>query len=59
MKAGKVLAGYYHCRDRESFQQCLLELIAIIAASYEEVDEELSFLRQAVLGEDRRQTKLR
>jgi hypothetical protein len=59
LKASKVLSGYYHCRDRESFQQCLLELIAIIAASYEEVDEELSFLRQAVLGEDRGQTKLR
>ena len=53
MKASKVLSGYYHCRDRDSFQQCLLELLAIIATSYEEVDEELSFLRQAVLGDDK------
>jgi hypothetical protein len=59
LKASKALAGYYHCRDRAAFQQCLLELIAIIAASYEEVDEELSFLRQAVLGEDKEQTKFR
>jgi hypothetical protein len=59
LKAYKVLSGYYHSRDTDSFRQCLLELLAIIATSYEEVEEELSFLRQAVLGEDRRQTKLR
>jgi hypothetical protein len=53
MKASKVLSGYYHCRDTDSFRQCLLELLAIIATSYEEVDEELSFLRQAVLGKDK------
>lgn len=57
--ANKILSGYYHCRDRESFQQCLLELLAIIASSYEEVDEELRFLRSAVLGEDKEQTKFR
>jgi hypothetical protein len=59
MKASKVLSGYYHCRDTDSFRQCLLELLAIIATSYEEVEEELSFLRRAVLGEDKEQTKFR
>lgn len=52
-KATKVLYGYYNTRDTDGFRQCLLELLAIIATSYEEVDQELSFLRRAVLGEDR------
>jgi hypothetical protein len=57
--AKKILSGYYMQRDRQAFQQCLLELLAIIASSYEEVDEELRFLRSAVLGEDKEQTKFR
>jgi hypothetical protein len=57
--ANKILSGYYHSRDRQAFQQCLLELLAIIATSYEDVDKELSFLRQAVLGEDKEQSKFR
>ena len=57
--ANKILSGYYNCRDNQAFQQCLLELLAVIATSYEEVDQELSFLRRAVLGEDKEQTTLR
>jgi len=57
--ANKILSGYYHSRDRQAFQQCLLELLAIIATSYEEVDQELRFLRSAVLGEDKEQTDFR
>jgi len=56
-KATKILYAYYNNRTKEDFQQCLLELLAIIATSYEEVDQELSFLRSAVLGEDKRQQR--
>ena len=52
------MSKYYYSRDYQAFQECLVELLAVIATSYEEVDEELSFLRRAVLGEDRRQSKL-
>ena len=52
------MSGYYYSRDHQAFEECLLELLAIIATSYEDVDQELSFLRQAVLGEDRNQTRL-
>ena len=55
--AAKILSGYYHCRDTQAYRQCLLELLAIIATSYEEVDQELSFLRSAVLGEDKEQLR--
>jgi len=57
-QAKRTMDKYYYCRDHETFEECLLELLAIIATSYEEVDAELSFLRQAVLGEDKRQTRL-
>jgi len=56
--ARKTMSKWYYCRDHQTFEECLLELLAIIAISYEEVDEELNFLRQAVLGEDRNQTRL-
>ena len=56
--ARKTMSKYYYCRDHQTFEECLLELLAIIATSYEEVDEELSFLRRAVLGEDKEQTRL-
>jgi len=56
--AKRTMSKYYYCRDHQTFEECLLELLAIIATSYEDVDEELSFLRQAVLGEDRNQTRL-
>ena len=57
--ARKTMSKYYYSRDNQTFQECLLELLAIIATSYEEVDKELSFLRSAVLGEDKEQTKFR
>tara|TARA_R100000789_G_scaffold95035_1_gene95291 strand:+ start:589 stop:750 length:162 start_codon:yes stop_codon:yes gene_type:complete len=53
------MSKYYYSRDNQTFQECLLELLAIIATSYEEVDKELSFLRSAVLGEDKEQTNFR
>ena len=49
----RAMNAWYYSRDYSAFQECLLELLAIIATSYEEVDEELSFLRRAVLGEDK------
>jgi hypothetical protein len=52
-KVQKILGHYYYNRDREAFQECLLELMGVIATSYEDVDQELSFLRSAVLGEDK------
>jgi hypothetical protein len=55
----KIMSKYYYSRDYQAFQECLVELLAVIATSYEEVDAELSFLRQAVLGEDKEQTKFR
>jgi hypothetical protein len=58
MTVPKIMSKYYYSRDYQAFQECLVELLAVIATSYEEVDEELSFLRRAVLGEDRRQSKL-
>jgi len=56
--ARKTMSKYYYSRNHQTFEECLLELLAIIATSYEEVDEELNFLRQAVLGEDSNQTRL-
>jgi hypothetical protein len=58
MTVPKIMSKYYYSRDYQAFQECLVELLAVIAESYEEVDAELSFLRQAVLGEDKGQSRL-
>jgi len=60
-KARKHISHYHqrNYNENEAFHECLLELLAIIATSYEEVDKELSFLRSAVLGEDKEETKFR
>tara|TARA_R100000353_G_C6507784_1_gene195829 strand:- start:163 stop:312 length:150 start_codon:yes stop_codon:yes gene_type:complete len=45
--------NYYANFDKLAFQQAVVELLAVIANSYDTVDKELSSLRQLISKKDK------
>ena len=48
-----IMNNYYANFDKLAFQQAVVELLAVIANSYDTVDKELSSLRQLISKKDK------
>ncbi len=48
-----IMNNYYANFDKLAFQQAVVELLAVIANSYDTVDKELSSIRQLISRKDK------